>query len=181
VAKGDPGADAGVRYRFSTATADANPGNGYLRLNNANPALATRIYIHDADADGQSFGAIVGQWIQNGTRGEIILRQRGSTFYRQFRVTGFDPAQPFYQEIHVEHRGGGGVFVNDAELLLSLLERGPQGDVGPAPAITFAPTVTGARDPPPASRSAARPRHPSSLSPSQEVTRAPATCWRPTI
>ena len=42
-----------LRYTFSSATSDADPGSGGLRLNNADQSAATRVYISD-----QAFGSV---------------------------------------------------------------------------------------------------------------------------
>lgn len=44
-----PGGD-GHLFTFSTTTADADPGAGTIRLNNATPASVTQIYVDDVDA-----------------------------------------------------------------------------------------------------------------------------------
>ena len=44
--------EPGASLLFDTATADADPGAGEFRFNNAEPINATEIYIDSQDADG---------------------------------------------------------------------------------------------------------------------------------
>ncbi|MER9527325.1 hypothetical protein NKI96_27760 [Mesorhizobium sp. M0292] len=55
---------AALGYTFSTTTADADPGNGTLRLNNASAALVTAAYIDNLDAGG-STGALTWKGFNN--------------------------------------------------------------------------------------------------------------------
>lgn len=49
----------GLPFLFATATADADPGLGYLRLNNATPLSATWLYISKTDALGSNVGTYI--------------------------------------------------------------------------------------------------------------------------
>src|SRR5688572_19646168 len=46
-----------LRYLFATATGDADPGAGYLRLNNADMSAATFIYVSNTDRFGEDAAA----------------------------------------------------------------------------------------------------------------------------
>src|SRR4029079_19313554 len=54
-----PGTPAGIRYQFSTTTADADPGAGRLRLNQAVQNTATVLRVDPLDTNGTDFGTII--------------------------------------------------------------------------------------------------------------------------
>lgn len=56
---GTDGRDPGILMTWSTSTADADPGGGYLRANNASLAAATRIYIDKTTRAGSSIAAVL--------------------------------------------------------------------------------------------------------------------------
>ena len=59
---GPPGPAGGAisaQYNFSTTTTNADPGNGFLRLNNATQSSATALYIDLLAADGTDLTAIL--------------------------------------------------------------------------------------------------------------------------
>jgi hypothetical protein len=81
----------GVSWRFDDATADADPGSGLFRLNNAAPASATEIYIDVEDADEIDQGA----WLEtlddggeSSDRGTLILRSVDNSAVLVATVTG---------------------------------------------------------------------------------------------
>lgn len=60
--KGDPGIGgvaAGTNHLFSDATTNSDPGNGYLKFDNANVSLATKLYINKNDVVPQSVAAYI--------------------------------------------------------------------------------------------------------------------------
>lgn len=62
---GDPGAvgpNTGYDFAFDTGTADAHPGAGLIRVNNATLASATFTYISKTDRVGNSQGDQIGAW-----------------------------------------------------------------------------------------------------------------------
>ena len=61
--KGDPGnggISAGTNHLFSDATTNSDPGNAYLKFDNANVTLATKLYINKNDAAIINVAAYIG-------------------------------------------------------------------------------------------------------------------------
>lgn len=59
---GSAGPNTGYDFAFDTGTADADPGAGKIRLNNAAPGSATFAYISKTDRNGNSLGTVIGAW-----------------------------------------------------------------------------------------------------------------------
>jgi hypothetical protein len=73
-------------WDFSTNTADSDPGAGNLRLNDADPTLATMIYLDPIDAQGSDWGAILAE---GGAGGVIRLQDlNDSTRWIAYDVVG---------------------------------------------------------------------------------------------
>lgn len=81
----------GASWRYASATADADPGAGLFRLDNADPASATAIYVDAQDKDGVAQGA----WLEtlddggeSSDRGILVLRSVDNAAVLVARVTG---------------------------------------------------------------------------------------------
>jgi len=74
-------------YQFDTATAQADPGPGLIRLNNATPSLATFAYVDDLDVNGIDVGSLV---IDSLLAGEKFRIRNSTTLVSQlnYRLTG---------------------------------------------------------------------------------------------
>jgi len=57
----------GVDYMFDLATADADPGAGYVRLNNVAWGSATYLYISKTDRNSSPIGPLIGSLMNNGS------------------------------------------------------------------------------------------------------------------
>lgn len=81
----------GASWRFASATADADPGAGLFRLNNADPASATAIYIDVQDKDGVDQSLWLESFDGGGgaaERGILVLRSVDNAAVLVARVTG---------------------------------------------------------------------------------------------
>jgi hypothetical protein len=56
----------GLFYRFSDSVSDADPGSGYLRLNNATIGSATAAYLDNLDANGATVSSEFDTWDGDG-------------------------------------------------------------------------------------------------------------------
>jgi len=82
---------AALGYTFSGSTADADPGGGTLRLNNATAALATAAYIDNLDSSGATVSGILDTFDDstNTIKGQLTLRSKASAAIAYvYNVTG---------------------------------------------------------------------------------------------
>ena len=131
----DPG--SAMSYTFSGATADADPGNGGIRLNNASSTAATTIFIDNVDAlssaDMTSFISLLsGGNSPSGVLGTVTLRK--ATFpevFAQYSVTALTNASG-YQKLTVANKGASGAapFTSGDSLLVDIALTGDKGDAG---------------------------------------------------
>lgn len=84
-------APVGISWIYDTATADADPGAGFFRFNNATPGSATALYLDNVDADGLTETT----WLDSiddggssGDRGVLVLRSSNGGALLVARVTG---------------------------------------------------------------------------------------------
>ena len=56
-------------FQYSTTTADADPGAGKFRLNNATISSATEMYIDDLEFNGTDVSA----WVQSGMMLQVMI------------------------------------------------------------------------------------------------------------
>jgi hypothetical protein len=81
----------GISWFFDPATADADPGDGALRFNNAVPAAVTQLYIDNLSRFGRDVGAWLAFLDDNGTaanRGTLVLQTADGAGLLVATVTG---------------------------------------------------------------------------------------------
>ena len=101
------GSGSGDLWVYDASTADSDPGAGNFRLNNADPSLATFIYIDNSDVDG-SPGAI---GVGNRKPGDAIQLKDAadSSIWALYLISDFPTAAaPDYARIPVTYAGGNG-------------------------------------------------------------------------
>lgn len=140
-ATGDKG---GVKYSFSTTTADADPGTGVFRYNNATIASVSMIYIDNLDAAGVSQVGWYDTWDDStaASRGYIVVAGNNSSTVNVFRVTGNVTVASGYYKIPVTYVSG----TLPGNGTACQLEFSRTGDVGPT-GPTGATGTTGATGP----------------------------------
>lgn len=98
-------------YQFNTSTAAADPTSGHFSFNNADPSLASFMYISETDADGNTIDTdlldllITGQIVRyqdnsdDTNRGEMLLTGNATDFgtYRRWGVADLPQSGPFGQ------------------------------------------------------------------------------------
>jgi hypothetical protein len=100
---------------FDDATADADPGSGLFRLNNATPASATAVYIDNENAGGNSVTAWLDALDDGGdasTRGQLTIcdPDQPTEVFRIYTVTGTVTDGTGYRKLSVTHVSGAGSF-----------------------------------------------------------------------
>lgn len=135
-------------YRFSTSLVDGDPGPGYLRLNNANPTLATRIYI-DEQAYEAGFPDIT-DWLitlddsDSSVRGHIrINKLNHAEIFRIFEITGDTADGGGYRKLQVSYVDGSGTINNNDYLVLSYSRTGDKGQQGDSAVYIYDRPVAG--------------------------------------
>lgn len=110
-------------WGFTVATADDDPGDGYVRFNNADFAAVTEIYISDLDSRDVDFGA----WLDGLTAGQLLLRSAVRANKSViFQIDGI-VANSGYRALSVTHIAGTPDFQSDEDLVVVGALAGPQG------------------------------------------------------
>ncbi|WP_114968550.1 hypothetical protein [Rhodoferax ferrireducens] len=125
-----------IPYTFSTTTTDADPGAGYLRLDNATQNLATTIRADLAGADGSTWTDVL-NLIDDSTsaiKGFVMLQKLGdATKWLLFSVSAL--ALPSgYKNIMVAvvASSAASPFANGDSLIFKFTRNGDKGDAGAA-------------------------------------------------
>lgn len=118
-------------FRFSDTTADADPGPGFIRLNNADPSLATAAYIDVLDANGASLAGEIDSWDNSSSliKGKLWLSSiTSASTFRAYSLTGSVVDGTGYRKLTLTHVGGSGSFAADGELMVAFTKTGDAGD-----------------------------------------------------
>jgi hypothetical protein len=123
-----------IRYTFDTATANADPGPGKIRLNTATQATSTAIYADILDANSNAINGILDQFALSTSTVKGYLRLAKefvpSVFIDFFLTARIDPGG--YRELTVTVISGSGAspFVNGDPVVLTWTRTGDKGDQG---------------------------------------------------
>ncbi|MCB9993128.1 MAG: hypothetical protein H6873_05675 [Hyphomicrobiaceae bacterium] len=139
---GSTGDPAGVEYTYDTTTADADPGSGKARFNNATLGSVTAAYVDNLDAGG----ADVTTWLDTfddsdaTSKGFLFVRSQTSTFLRIYSITGSVVNGTGYRKLTLTHLAGQGTISNGDAIFLQCYPSGSKGDAGAAgmqPGVTL--------------------------------------------
>ncbi|TGQ12500.1 MULTISPECIES: hypothetical protein [unclassified Mesorhizobium] len=122
---------AALGYTFSTGTADADPGNGTLRLNNASAASATAAYIDNLDSSGATVSGILDTFDDstNTIKGQLTLRSKASAAIAYvYNVTGSVVDGTGYRKLTLAYVSGAGTLPTSADGIWLIFTRA--GDKG---------------------------------------------------
>jgi hypothetical protein len=120
-------------YTYSTTTADADPGNGIFRLNNATIASATIAYIDNQDSDAVSQTAFLDMLDDstNTIKGQLTIRSKATaTTKHVFNVTGSVVDGTGYRKVTLAYVGGAGALSNADACWLIFSRAGDKGADG---------------------------------------------------
>jgi hypothetical protein len=125
---GNTGMMGGVSMQYSTTTADADPGAGFIRFNNTSLNSATIMYVDDSDGTTD-----VSAWVQSwdnsnsGSRGFVTVagNPNPSSPLVIYKVTGAVTDASGYTKIPVAYVSGSTSISNNAEVSVSF---SPAGD-----------------------------------------------------
>lgn len=147
---GDDGFFPGLRLTYSDTITEADPGDGYIRFNNATFSSITQIYIDNLDRDGATISGIVDLWddISNSAaRGFLdVYKADDVTAFRKFRVTGSVTDETGYRKVLVTPvtNGSAGTLANDDNVVVFFQQSGADGADGFSPATVV--DLTGLTD-----------------------------------
>ncbi|HYD29186.1 hypothetical protein [Brevundimonas sp.] len=122
------------RCAFASATADADPGAGVVRLDAATASAATQLFADLADAAGADLTALLDSLDDstNAVKGHLRLQHRtDATKWLLFTVSGVAAAVG-YRKVAVAHVGGSAAmpFANADPLTVSFVRAGDVGATG---------------------------------------------------
>lgn len=130
---GATGATVGTQFTYSTTTADADPGNGVFRLNNATIASATAGYFDNLDAGGSSTTTWLDTFDDSTTTAKGNLLARGVTTpsaWAVFAVTGSVVDGTGYRKLTLTVIASGGTWTNGDTFAFMFSRTGDKGADG---------------------------------------------------
>lgn len=121
----------GIKQTYSTTTADADPGDGVFRLNNATVASATAAYLDDEDSNARDVSAIWDRMDDSTSTIKGILRfenPNDQSIWAEFEVTGTVVDGTGYRKVTLQSGVSAGTFASGAEFLIHFTPKGDAGD-----------------------------------------------------
>ena len=129
-----PAGGDSAQFTYSTTTADADPGAGFIRFNNATISSATIAYVDDTEANGtdvvawvQSFDDVTG----NATNRGRIRVSKANTLdtWHVFKVNAAITDASGYTKIPLTYIDGAGSLANNDKVFLSFVASGEDGAI----------------------------------------------------
>jgi hypothetical protein len=123
----------GVPYSFDSSTAEADPGEGDIRFNNASAALATEMYVAKRGAFSNNLGPLflALNGVDSVVRGIVTIFNSGQlTNSAIFTVTGEVLDNGTWLTLPVSYVGGNGSFANLTPLSVQVTLSGGSGGGG---------------------------------------------------
>lgn len=130
----------GVPYLFDTSVADADPGSGKLRLNNATYGSVTTIFLDILTAiTATDISAYIATWDDSGSaadRGVIIIQSLDGTNFWMGTITGTNVVGTNYRKVAVTFLASSGAFTAGEAIGVVVIRRGVDGTVsGPGVSV----------------------------------------------
>lgn len=126
------GRSSGYPYTWSTTITDANPGNGFIRANNASMASATLLFVSKTSAAGSALATYLlglASSTNPTTKGDLILQRISDGAVARFSVTAVTDATN-YVKISVTGHSGNTTFTNNGAINLDFSRTGDKGADG---------------------------------------------------
>ena len=129
-----PAGGDSAMFQYSTTTADADPGAGFFRLNNATIASATIAYFDDLEYNGTDISAWVQSWDDvtgNDTnRGRIrITKAQSLDTWMVFKVTGAVTDATGYTKVSLVYIDSAGTFTLNDKCWVAFSASGEDGAI----------------------------------------------------
>ncbi len=133
-ATGSSGRDAGLKYTYSTDTANNDPGSGKIKFNSTTLSSITTLRVSETDGDSNGIGALIQTWddsttsaarttltiIKDGSPGNILVLQ----------VAGNITDNGTWDSCTVTYVTSAGSFANNDTVKLFFARTGDQGATG---------------------------------------------------
>jgi hypothetical protein len=122
------GGTVSFNWKFDTSTAAVDPGTGRFRLNNANPALATAMYVDSiCDQTGFNIDTLFGS--AAGTYSIYMQQDNSPTQFIQFTTTGGYTNNGGWWTIPItgQQVGAGGLFTNNRNCTMFITNKNSGG------------------------------------------------------
>ena len=139
-------------YDFNNGTTETNPFNGFLKLNNADPALATEIYINKTNSDVVDINTWLAA-LDNSTstiKGRLrIFKVHDSSVFHDYDFESTTDNTGWWSIESCTWITGSGTFASNDDLVISFAPKADDGLTGPtgATGATGATGVTGSTGP----------------------------------
>lgn len=130
---GPAGPSPAPTFTYSTTTADADPGAGVFRLNNATIASATAAYVDNLDESGGTISGWLDTFDDSTSTVKGILVVKGVdtvTAFAVFSLSGSVVDGTGYRKLTLTHLASGGTFTDGESFALSFYRAGDKGDTG---------------------------------------------------
>lgn len=138
-ATGTTGSVNGIKQAYSTTTADADPGNGIFRFNNATPASATAAYLDNLDSGGATVSGIFDLYDDSTSTVKGAIRFEKATdptVWAWFQVTGSVVDGTGYRKLTLANGAGSGAFTNTDTFSIAFFRTGDAGIIGGSAGVT---------------------------------------------
>ena len=121
----------GLRLVYDNITADADPGDGEFRWNNASPASATFVYVDLAD----HYGVSITSWLEvlddsttTGTRGFLrFTKVNQESVWYEYAITGAVTTATGYRKVPISYIAGAGTVTNGSHFAVTFSRTGNEG------------------------------------------------------
>lgn len=137
----------GQRYTYLAAVTNTDPTAGKLKFDNANLALATKLYLSETDADGNNMAAMLATWDDNVQllKGQLrVIKASTPTVYADFNVTGALTDNGAWDAFSLGYIGGNGALADQDPVVLQFQRAGADGASVVLTSPTRSVTVDGA-------------------------------------
>lgn len=128
---GAPGL-AGLRFKWSTSTANTDPTSGFVKMNNAAAASATSLFISETDTNGASVGALLARWDDSTStvKGTLLIVDSADlTKFISFTISGTITDNGAWDTFTISG-GAGTPPANDDVVAVLFIPTGDKGDIG---------------------------------------------------
>ncbi len=121
---GDATAAAATPYLFDPITSPTVPGtvaSGALRLDNADPAAASLLFINKTDSEAGNQGPEIASWDASGTL-VVTIRSVNGDAYAQYYIGGVTVDSGTYFRLNLTLKASSGVFIDGEQLAIDSSE-----------------------------------------------------------
>ena len=120
-------------FQFSSTTADADPGAGFFRLNNATLASVSKMFIDDLEYNGTDVSSWIQSWddvVNASDRGRVrITKAQSLDTWIVFRVSGTSVDNSGYTTVNLTYLDSNGTLTDKDKTWISFSPSGSDGSI----------------------------------------------------